>query len=852
MKKVKSTLQSKEIENGIYLSIDWEFLASGKGFRKVENALQFIVGKIFFWLSFASMLVIFATELIQQHWLSRIIQSEGLTSLLFWVSLFFFLYSLYLMRDRGMFIDRVRKGNLQDLRKDIFKGKKLGKVELTDYINPYVLWTVDLILSLSTKQYVEEFFKRLIKLRRAKTIIERLGLSQDELKEVLARMPDTQEEKKEFIQYVLTEAFLSAYDNHLKLVDERTVCFIFIRDVFSENLKTFNIVKKDIDGILLWIRNEALKQHYADQWRNRVSIKPKSTVNRAYTSRYTPTLNRFSRDFTHGVMQGDFTVSIAREDELQKLVNILEKGSRSAVLVVGEPGVGKTTLIKSLAVRMVVEDVPKKLQDMRLVGFDFNKAFSASKDIESFKRKLRSVFDEVTEAKNVILVLDNFNQLLNLRRELSGEIANIIIDSFDASNIRLIATTDRSQFIRFIRPNRALAGMFSSVEMAIPSDEIATQIAIDEIPKIQGDYGVKISFSAIKAAVELSHKFAYDRVLPDKAIEILKESVVAYKQLAGQKPLEYDEVARVISSKVGVNLGSITEDEAEKLARLEEEMHTRIVDQNEAVNAVSGALRRSRSGLGEEGKPIASFLFFGPTGVGKTEIAKTVADIYFGNEDRMVRVDMSEYQEAENLKRLIGFISQQGVFEGGFLTEPVHKNPFSLVLLDEIDKANPKVLDLFLQVLDEGYVDDGLGRKIDFSNTIIIATSNAGSSVIAGLLEEGKKYKEVHKRALEELKKVFRIEFLNRFDKIIMFKPLSREDVQLVAKKFVEQVRLKLLDKGITLTYGNELLERLAKLGYNPVFGAREMRRVVQEEVENKVAEMMVARKVKAGGEVKL
>lgn len=834
------------------VTIDWKYLSAGKGLRKIENVFQVVLGRILFWLVFIIEFGIVISEVVKGNSIRRIIGPEGFIGLLFWTFVLIFLYSLYLLRDRASFVDKARVKNFHEARARAVKKSLPTHIEITDYINHNLLWIADFILNVNTPNYLAEFFEKLLKIPSACALIERLGLTEKDFDlNVLAGVSSSYA-KTVVLRDILVESFIFSYQNKLKYIGEETVVYIFLMKFFQNYLQRFNITSKDLDGIRLWLANEAIKRKYIEDWKSRVSIKPRTSVNRAYTSRYTPTLNEYSRDFTNAVIQGDFKVSIAREDELNKMVNILEKGGRSAVLIVGEPGVGKTTLVKSLAVRMVVEDIPPKLQDKRLVGFDFNKAFTSSKNAESFKKKLRKVFDEVAGSGNVILVIDNINQLLNLRQEISGEIANILIDSYDASNLRLIATTDRSQFVRFIRPNRALAGIFTEVEMAIPTDEVATQIVIDEIPGIEKEYNVKIAYSAIKASIELSYKFAYDRVLPDKAIDLLKETVVSFKHLAGKKPIEYDEVAKVVSSKVGVKLGTIGEDESKKLARLEEEMHKRVIDQEEAIKAVCGALRRSRSGLGESGRPVASFLFFGPTGVGKTEVAKTVAEVYYGREERMVRLDMSEYHEEENLERLIGFTSPQGSFEGGFLTEPVHQSPFSLVLLDEIDKANPKVLDLFLQVLDEGYLDDGLGRRVDFSNTIIIATSNAGSSVIAKLLEQGKGYDIVHKEAVEELKKVFRIEFLNRFDKIIMFKPLSREEVKLVAKKFVEQVRLKLLDKGIKLIYDEKVLDRLAKLGYDPVYGAREMRRVVQEEVENRVADLIVKGEVKAGGEVRL
>jgi len=310
-------------------------------------------------------------------------------------------------------------------------------------------------------------------------------------------------------------------------------------------------------------------------------------------------------------------------------------------------------------------------------------------------------------------------------------------------------------------------------------------------------------------------------------------------------------VEAIVSSKVGVNVGSIEDKEADLLINLEDELHKRIIGQDDAVKAVSAALRRSRAGLAGSKRPIASFLFFGPTGVGKTELAKAVAHTYYGNEKLMIRVDMSEYQEEENLKRLIGH-PDAGEFEGGYLTEAVRSKPFSLVLLDEIEKANPRVLDLFLQILDEGSVTDGLGRTIDFSNTILIATSNAASAEIADLIEAGKKYKEVFAKVMPTLRKFMRVEFLNRFDRVIMFKPLLRIEIERIAALLMEKEKVSLSEKGINLVFEKKLLEELAELGYNPLYGARELRRVIQDNVEDKIASMIIKKEVKSGGELVL
>lgn len=833
-------------------TINWRFLESGKGAQKIENVAQIIAGRIILWLGLVIEFGIVISEIVQNYYLRRLFDVSSFEAFVFWLILLITLFALYLLRDREWFTDRPHSKTLYQLIDKITAGKQKDDIELTDYLTHELIWVFDYVLNLEKVNYLGGLWQRILKMPKAQGLLFRLGLSADQFDIGILERASSMDDVKTTLREILVSSFEIAYRDQSKYISEEIITFVYIQKFFRDHLLQYNITDQDINGIGLWLTNEAKKRKYIEDWRNEISLKPKSAVNRAYTSRYAPTLYQYARDFTMEVIAGNFQISIARNRELDQLITSLEKGSKSAVLVIGEPGVGKTTLIKSLAVRMVVEDVPPKLKDMRLVGFDFNKAYTQSHHIDSFKEKLRAVFEEVAQSKNTVLVLDNINQLLNIRKELAGEIANIIVDSYESFSVRLIATTNRSQFVQYIRPTRALAAIFSTVEMAIPSDEVATQIVFDEVPGIEGEYRVKTSYAAVKASVELSHKIAHDRVLPDRAIDILKETVVKFKDYAGHRPIGYDEVAKTISDKVGISLGSISQDESAKLVRLEEEMHKRVIDQEEAIKAVAEALRRARSGLADDKKPIASFLFYGPTGVGKTEVAKTVAAVYYGSEERMARIDMSEYNEEENMARLIGYTSDQGAFEGGFLTEPIHENPFSLVLLDEIDKANPKVLDLFLQMLDEGYIYDGMGRKIDFANTIIIATSNAGSDVIAALLEKQKAYEEVTQSALEELKKVFRIEFLNRFSKIIMFKSLTRQHTKLIARKFVDQVKEKLHSKGILLEYDEGLLERLADMGYSPVFGAREMKRTVQEEVENKVANLIVSGEVKAGGTVRL
>jgi len=352
----------------------------------------------------------------------------------------------------------------------------------------------------------------------------------------------------------------------------------------------------------------------------------------------------------------------------------------------------------------------------------------------------------------------------------------------------------------------------------------------------------------LRAAIDLSVRYDTTRLLPLKAVDTLEDACV----LAKEEKLSFvssKEVETIISQGVGMNVGNLKAEESQKLTNLEQIMHQRVVGQDSAIAAVASALRRARAGLTSPGKAVASFLFFGPTGVGKTEVARTLAATYFGNENLLTRLDMSEFQEDENVKRLIGHM-QGDDFIGGQLTEKVRENPFSLVLLDEIEKANPRVLDLFLQILDEGHIKDGMGRKVDFKNTIIIATSNIGSLKISRLLQEGSTYEDTKRLAMEELKKSLRIEFINRFDQVIMFKPLNMVEIEKVADLMMKKLAKRIADQGIELQYSASFLKELAQKGYSSIFGAREMNRVIQDEVENKLANLIVEGKVKSGGKV--
>ena len=473
-----------------------------------------------------------------------------------------------------------------------------------------------------------------------------------------------------------------------------------------------------------------------------------------------------------------------------------------------------------------------------------------SNQIESFKTNLHKIFEEIKMSGNIVLVMEDFAQILNIRDDSKMEVVNLIIGNINEFNLKVIATSTQDDYNKLIRPIKTLASLFDVVQLKEPGSNIALQILIDEVPNLEKKYGLSIQINALKRVVELSPRFNYERVLPDKGIDLLEECCINARN-SGLKHVDISIVDEVLKSKTGINVGNISSEEAEMLKNLEERLHERVVGQDEAIKSIAMAIRRSRSGLGNPNKPVASFLFFGPTGVGKTELAKTLADVYYGSEKLMIRVDMSEYQEESNLSRLIGYTDNRGNFIGGYLTEAVRTRPYSLILLDEVEKANKKVLDLFLQVLDDGFLTDGMGRKIDFTNTMIIMTSNVASREIADLIIKGYKYNEVFKIVSEKLRLEFRVEFLNRFDKVIMFKPLTIFEIKEIVRIVLEKIKSGLLNRGIMIEWNDKTLSELAEVSYNQVYGAREIRRVVQERIEDQLASLIIEGKIKSGIDIK-
>jgi ATP-dependent Clp protease ATP-binding subunit ClpC len=632
------------------------------------------------------------------------------------------------------------------------------------------------------------------------------------------------------------------------------------------------------------------------------------------TKSSTPTLDKYSRDLTKLAKEGKIDPVIGRSNEITRVIQILSRRRKNNPVLIGDPGVGKTAIVEGLALRIVSGNVPDVLLNKRVLALDMGSLIAGTKYQGEFEERVTNIIKEVAKAAgSVILFIDELHTIVGSgAAEGKTDLSNLIKPALARGELQTIGATTLTEYKKYIEKDPALERRFQPVLVNEPTIEQSIEILKGLRDKYEAHHKIKISDDAIFAAVELSEKYINDRFLPDKAIDVLDEAASMlrlrtssepdnirelklkisnlekerealtraqkHEQAAMIKqeiellkeeliPLEAEwrkavgtgtptlgvaEIAEVISNMTGIPANKINVKEREMLLDLENIIHKRVIGQENAVSAISEAIRRSRLGLADESRPIASFIFLGPTGVGKTELAKTIAEVIFGSEQNMIRLDMSEYMEKHSIARLIGAPpGYVGYEEGGQLTEKVRRKPYSLVLLDEIEKAHPDVTNVLLQILEDGRLTDGQGRVVNFKNTIIIATSNIGSSLISQFYGQNKKQPQsklikfqtekldtddLKKLVMNELRKFFRIELLNRFDEIIIFEPLTHDQLRDIARLHLQKLVNKLSKSDIQLEYPDELLDLIVEKAYNPQMGAREIRRFIQKEVENKIS----------------
>ena len=568
------------------------------------------------------------------------------------------------------------------------------------------------------------------------------------------------------------------------------------------------------------------------------------------------TLRECSRDLTAEARMGRLDPVIGRDAEINRMIQILSRRTKNNPCLLGEPGVGKTALAEGLARRIVSGDVPEELLDQRILSLDIAGMVAGTKYRGEFEERIRKVLDEVKRAGNIILFLDELHTVVGAgSAEGAVDASNIIKPSLSRGELRLIGATTLAEYRKYIEKDAALERRFQPINVSEPTPQATLAILRGLRQRYETHHGLTITDEALSAAVSLSVRFLPGRFLPDKAIDLMDEAaaLVHMEGGSGNHRVTAEDIAVVVSAWTGILATRLTEDEGEKLLHMEETLGRRVVGQQEAVQALSRAIRRGRVGLKDPRRPIGSFLFLGPTGVGKTELCKALAEVLFGDEKALIRFDMSEYMERHTVSRLIGSPpGYVGHEEGGQLTEKVRRRPYSVVLFDEMEKAHEDVWNLMLQILDDGCITDAQGRAVDFRNTVIVMTGNVGAK---GLSDPGtrlgfwpgEKDRKGEEIVMEELKRTFRPEFLNRVDEIILFQSLTEEQLREVGRRMLTALSQRMADLGIALETEETAVAALARAGVDPKNGARPLRRAIRTKVEDAIAEEVLAGKLRAG-----
>jgi len=611
-------------------------------------------------------------------------------------------------------------------------------------------------------------------------------------------------------------------------------------------LKTEDWRYKEALETIKWLNKERAWAKTPFLWDKEYVIRPIGGVDRAWIGVPTPTLDKYSTDLTQKAQKAQLPEIIGKQEALDQMSKILSRRQRNNILVIGEPGSGKTTLVKGMAQEIVRGVRTKSLRFKRLVALNTSRLAAGANSAE-LNHRMTTIIEEIKAAENIILFIDEVHNLAFLNQDLpeTSDVFIALEPPLSEGAFQFIGSTTTENWKKYIEPNEAFARLFEVVELKEPSLEETLELLEYLSWEVKRKETVTITTLALKRIIDLAGQLIHDRVFPDKAVNLLDEVVAVVKSQDGNLVTSMA-VEQLVTKKTKVPVMKLTKEETKKLLNLEKQLHQRVVDQEQAVKAVADAIRRARTKLKDVNKPIASFLFAGPTGVGKTETAKALAHEFFGSEGLMVRLDMSEYQNLDSLNRLIGAPPRAGEIQtGGQLTEAVRQQPYTLVLLDEIEKAHAKILNLFLQVLDDARLTDSSGRTVNFSNTIIIATTNVGTKGLLKAIEVKATIKQLTQAGLTALEEHFLPEFLNRFTGLVVFKPLSPKDIEAIVKLKLKKLTERLTKQEIKLVFDQEVVKRLAKLGFSDKWGGRQVERVIQEKVMNVIAQKILKGEIK-------
>jgi ATP-dependent Clp protease ATP-binding subunit ClpC len=723
-----------------------------------------------------------------------------------------------------------------------------GQVNLADSLT---LEAAKIILKTSRIDLLGSLVNSLLENEKVLFTINRADLSKEEIKKLFASR-ELKEKQINFSQ-IVAAARNWAIKEGREAIDKLDILLAIIDQTpeFKNLLFQKEIKEADLLNIIFWARTQ-LERDSRHFWE-----KPVETLGPGiaefWMGGWTPETEKYAFDLTKHLRKSKVgSLLVGRDKEIQQVEEVLARSKKRNVLLLGAPGIGKTTVVHGLAEKSIRGLLPPALKYKRFLEIDVT-ALTAGAGEGELEKRLQNLLTELTHAGNVVMFLPDIENLAG-GMGTGVNITGHLTSSLGPGRLQVIATSTREAYRRHIEPQGTFAALFEPIDLEEPSENEAIRILEEAIPKIEEKNKIIITYKAVQKTVELSNKYMPNRVLPGKAIDLLDEAATAISMKQKQM-LEATDIEELVSQKTKTPVKTATGAEAEKLINLEKVLHQRIVDQEEAVVTVSNALRRARTIGRETKRPIGSFLFLGPTGVGKTETAKALAALYFGSEESIIRNNMSEYQTANAINRLIGAPPGTGEYEeGGEFTEKVRQNPYSLILLDEMEKAHQKVQEAFLPVLDEGIIEDVTGRKIIFTNTIIIATSNAGAEFIRESIKEQAPIENLKKTLLEKLQRegIFKPEFLNRFDDIVVYKPLSESEITQVVSLLIKELEGRLKKQDVSIAVDPAALEWIAKSGYDPTYGARPLRRFIADNLEEKIAEKILAGELKRGSATKI
>jgi ATP-dependent Clp protease ATP-binding subunit ClpC len=828
-------------------------------------------------LGFFAWLVIFAGWLAFAAWIffNRVsLEADPLKILFFWsnqdILVSFFLLSLWF--DLFLFYKfSLAAASAQKINYRFFREDKKAKRESRQRYNvartfadetARVIEDAFLLASKLHRKQIDiiHFFRASLRTKEVQSLFIRLNVDAKKMVEMIDRhLVKTAKEPEGAVGQIsdnLQEVFILAFQNAFNLKQKSVdilniILFCYDRDpALAEIMYELEIDADKITNAVEWFRvNKLLVDRY-HAYRQLALFKPSTGMNRSYTAIATPVLDHFAVDLTLKAKFGHLDLCVGRNKEINAIFDIFT-GGHNGVLLVAPTGIGKSTIVGGVAQMMVAENVPDFMKDKRLVELEVSKLVSGANPSVAEERLLDCI-NEANRSGNVILFIDNIENLIGISAgsQESLDLSEVLAEALSKNHILCIATATAENYTRYIE-KKSLGEVMTTIGISEPDTNAAIQILESRVGFLESKYDTYIVYSAIEQAVKMSARYLHDKFLPLKAIDLLEKAAmiaaVASKNNPEKTFCSKEDVASAISEMTGVPVNKVSADEGQKLLNLETEIHERLVGQEEAVKAVSASLRRARAAMKDSQRPIASFLFLGPTGVGKTELAKAVSAIYFGSEDYLIRLDMSEYQNQDSVRKMIGDVD--GTL--GYLTEAVRKKPFSLVLLDEVEKAHPDILNLFLQMLDDGRLTDGQGRTISFAESIIIATSNIGAIFIQDQIKAKTSLNIIKQELIDnQLREHMRPELINRFDGIIVFKPLDEENIFTITTLMLKKIKKMLADKGIGLKADKEGVTILAHAGYDPKFGARPLRRLLQDRVEDIVANKILAGELKRRDQV--